>query len=234
MTDDVLVPHEEQPAPVAPVALPILRRPTAIIPQNLRQAMELATVVVRSGLAPRGLATVERAAYAMLYGAELGLPPMAALKSVMLVNGVPGIFGDAVLGLVRRSGHLRTISEKVERNPQGVAISATCTVTRLGEQEPTSWTYTVADAKAAGLLSKPGPWQTALPRMLLSRARTFALRDAFPDVLTGLLNLPEADDGGMMTIDGDIELMPVDTPADAPAEPRRDDPPIDASTGEIK
>jgi hypothetical protein len=209
----------DRPAP----ALPVLRRPTAIIPQNLKEAMQLADVVVKSGLAPRGLATVERASYAILYGAELGLTPMASLRSVMLVNGVPGIFGDAVLALVRRSGHLASIREKIERNPQGIAVAATCTVTRRGEPEPYSWTYTIADAKAAGLLSKQGPWQTALPRMLLWRARTFVLRDAFPDVLVGLTNLPDGDDSVMMTIDGDADFTTVEA-TDVPPEPRRHDP----------
>jgi RecT family protein len=217
----------EQPAPGVPATLSAASpgRPVAIIPRNLAQAMELAMVVVRSGLAPRGLATPERAAYAMLYGAELGLPPMAALKSVMIVNGVPSLYGDAILGLVRKSGLLESIKEVVERDDKGTPTSATCTVKRRGESNESSWTYSMADAAAAGLLTPkqgqgPGPWKTATPRMLLARARTFALRDRFPDVLTGPLNLPTAGEESMMTIDGDAEFTMEAVPAE---EPQRDD-----------
>jgi hypothetical protein len=48
------------------------------------------------------------------------------------------------------------------------------------------------DAKRAGLWTKAGPWQTYPRRMLQMRARSFALRDAFPDVLKGLISVKEA------------------------------------------
>jgi hypothetical protein len=51
---------------------------------------------------------------------------------------------------------------------------------------PLARTFSVADAIRAGLWRKPGPWCDYPRRMLQMRARAFALRDAFPDVLGGL------------------------------------------------
>jgi hypothetical protein len=54
--------------------------------------------------------------------------------------------------------------------------------------------FSVADAKRAGLWGKSGPWTQYPRRMLQLRARGFALRDAFPDVLKGLVTAEEAQD----------------------------------------
>jgi hypothetical protein len=46
--------------------------------------------------------------------------------------------------------------------------------------------FSVADAKKASLWGKAGPWSNYPKRMLQMRARSWALRDAFPDVLRGI------------------------------------------------
>ena len=55
-------------------------------------------------------------------------------------------------------------------------------------------TFTVGDAIRAGLWKKAGPWTMYPKRMLQMRARSFALRDAFPDVLRGLVATEEVED----------------------------------------
>jgi len=52
----------------------------------------------------------------------------------------------------------------------------------------------VEDAKRAGLWAKQGPWTAYPKRMMQMRARGFALRDAFPDVLKGMITAEEAQD----------------------------------------
>ncbi|GIV50961.1 MAG: hypothetical protein KatS3mg038_1482 [Candidatus Kapaibacterium sp.] len=51
--------------------------------------------------------------------------------------------------------------------------------------------FRVKDAKLAGLWAKPGPWQQFPHRMLQMRARSWALRDTFPDVLRGVVAAEE-------------------------------------------
>jgi hypothetical protein len=70
---------------------------------------------------------------------------------------------------------------------------AVCVAKRKNRTEVIS-KYSVEDAKRAGLWNKQGPWTQYPKRMLQMRARGFALRDAFPDVLKGLITVEEAQD----------------------------------------
>jgi hypothetical protein len=63
---------------------------------------------------------------------------------------------------------------------------AFCEVTRTHWLKPIRRSFSVIDAKRAGLWKKEGPWLDYPKRMLQMRARAFALRDAFADVLGGL------------------------------------------------
>lgn len=46
----------------------------------------------------------------------------------------------------------------------------------------------------AGLANKGGPWKMFPKRMLQMRARGYAIRDAFPDILNGIITREEAED----------------------------------------
>ena len=63
---------------------------------------------------------------------------------------------------------------------------AFCEVTRAGWDTPIRRSFSTQDAKRANLWKKEGPWLDYPKRMLQMRARAFALRDAFADVLGGL------------------------------------------------
>jgi len=71
---------------------------------------------------------------------------------------------------------------------------ATCAARRKDDPTEIVSVFSVADAKKAGLWGKAGPWQQYPKRMLQMRARGFALRDAFPDVLRGVISAEEAAD----------------------------------------
>lgn len=75
--------------------------------------------------------------------------------------------------------------------------TAVCRVKRRAESEEVR-TFSMDDAKVAGLLGKSGPWTQYPKRMRQMRARAFALRDVFPDVLRGMpiaeevMDIPQA------------------------------------------
>jgi hypothetical protein len=165
----------------------------AIVPQDFDSAWRIANAVVKAGMAPRGFDTPEKVMIAIMHGLELGLTPMNALQSIAVINGKPTIYGDGAIGLVRGSGLLEWIEETEEARP-GVGVTAICRVKRKGEPEPIERTFSEADAKRAGLLGKEGPWKTYPKRMLLMRARAFALRDGFADVLKGVGIKEEVED----------------------------------------
>lgn len=189
-------------------------RIAAIVPQDFESAYRLATVVSKSGMAPKSLDTVEKCTVAIMHGLELGLTPMAALQSIAVVNGMPTIFGDGMVALVRASGLMEDLLETVESDAQGPTI-AICKVKRLGQPSWVTHSFTRAEAMKAGLWKKAGPWSQYPQRMMQMRARSWALRDAFADVLRGLHSAEEAGDMVDVTTRG--------TATTAPPEPRRSD-----------
>lgn len=156
------------------------------------QAWRFAVAVSKSSFAPKGVDTPEAILIAVQFGAELGLSPMAALQSLAIINGRPSIYGDAALALVRSKGDLlEHYSQSV--SGEGEAMKAIVKVKRKGEGEIAA-EFSVADAKKAQLWGKAGPWSQYPARMLMWRARGFALRDAFGDVLRGLATSEEVQD----------------------------------------
>lgn len=149
----------------------------AIIPTDVEQVFRLATAIAKSGLAPSTMKDPEKIVVAIMHGMEIGLPPMQSVQKIAVINGRPALWGDAVPALLWSHGF------KIE---EGVADGiATCTVIRPDGTRVTR-TFTEAEAKKAGLLGKPGPWQQFPQRMLAMRARAFAARDGAADALSGL------------------------------------------------
>ena len=148
----------------------------------------------------------------------------AAKAAVPIINGRPAIWGDAVPAIAMATGQLEDWHEEV--TGEGDAMVATCTVKRRGEPEYTV-IFTQEDAKKAGLWGKQGPWQTSPKRMMKLRARAFALRDKFTDVLRGIaiaeesLDLaPEASRVVHMGVATEVAPpVAAPTPAAAPALP---------------
>jgi hypothetical protein len=151
---------------------------------NPDRVLALAQLMHRGGLTPKGVTKPEQIAARILAGMEVGLKPVQAINWIMVVNGRAVIWGDAALALVRASGWLETIEEKIEGD--GDDRTAICTTKRKGSPNPHETRFSVADAKKAGLWDKEGPWQDYPDRQLMWRARGWNLRDEFGDVLSGL------------------------------------------------
>jgi hypothetical protein len=130
---------------------------------------------------------------AVQYGLEIGLSLMQALTSIAVINGKPTLYGDALLALCVRSALCEEVSETPIMAPGGEILGYVCTAKRKGNL-PKEARFTIEDAKRAKLWSKPGPWTEYPQRMLQMRARAFALRDTFPDVLKGIQMREEVED----------------------------------------
>ncbi|MDB5726628.1 MAG: hypothetical protein JWQ16_3382, partial [Novosphingobium sp.] len=167
-------------------------RPSAIVPTDMDSAYRLAKAVCLAGMAPKGMETPEKCMIAIMRGLEVGLTPFMALDKIAIVNGRPVIWGDGAIGLVRGSGLCEFVKERIEGKDD--ARVAVCESKRRGEAEPIQRTFSVTDARKAGLWGKAGPWQQYPERMLQMRARAFCLRDGFADVLGGLYIREEVED----------------------------------------
>ena len=153
---------------------------------NLERAMQCANILAESDLVPvKYKKKPNDIMVAVEMGIELGLKPLQSLREINVVNGKPSLEAEAMLALVKCSPQYEYCHETFITETE----TASCTIKRKNEPEYTVQ-FSMADAKKAGLANKPGTWQTHPKRMLMHRARSFALRDKFPDVIRGLC-LPE-------------------------------------------
>lgn len=162
-------------------------------PATISEAMEFSKMLADSTMVPRAYqGKAMDVLVCVQWGAEIGLAPMQALQNIAVINGKPSVYGDAAMALVQASPVCEDIEEffEGEGTPNPVAV---CVAKRKG-RKPVIAKFSVEDAKRAGLWGKQGPWQAYPKRMMQMRARGFALRDAFPDVLKGLITAEEAQD----------------------------------------
>jgi hypothetical protein len=160
--------------------LPIVANGRGLVLRNIDDMWRFACAVVKSEIAPSGMRKPEQILVAIQTGAELGMGPMRALQSICVINGAARLYGDAPLALVRQSGELEFIKEWIDDD-----MTAHCETKRKGDPESIERTFSVKDAKVAGLWAKKGPWQQYPKRMLQMRARSLNLRDVFPDAFGG-------------------------------------------------
>lgn len=156
--------------------------------QSLSELIEFATLLSKSELIPSGYkGKPENILTAIQLGQEIGLKPLQSLQSIYVVNGKPTLYGDAMIALVRNHPDFEDIKEWQEGD------TAYCEVKRKG-QTPCLRQFSMEDARLAGLTTRNPVWKAYPKRMLQMKARGFALRDSFPDALSGLITIEEAID----------------------------------------
>jgi len=161
----------------------------AIIPRTLEETFRLAGAIAASGLAPQSLSSPEKVMVAIMAGAELGMPPFQSLQSFAVVNGRPCLWGDGLIAVARANG----VKVREWMDGHADAAEAFCEVTRP-DGETIQRSFSVADAKKAGLWDKQGPWKQYPRRMLQMRARAYAVRDGCADFLRGFQVREEVED----------------------------------------
>lgn len=159
--------------------------------QNLPAKVAYAHELANSGLLPAAFRrNPPNVLFAIEYGDMLGLPPMAAITGIHVIEGKPSASAGLISALVRRAGHKLRVT--------GNAKSATCQITRCDDPDYTfevTWTlHKNSDdnpsAEAAKLLRKD-VWQNYPASMLKSRAISQCARDACEEALFGLHYTPE-------------------------------------------
>lgn len=182
---------------------------------NRRQAWAQATedqrqtAVVRSADITTGNVTA-----AILTGDELGLQPMAAMRSVDLIDGTPGMRAHAMRALLLSKGHDIVTSEAgpervVVRGRRRIATNFMTGAAVWGEWQESVWD--LARAQGLGLAGRK-EWRRQPQTMLTARATGECCRLVAPDVLHGVPYAVEEL--------GDDRDDPPTTATPAPAAPR--------------
>lgn len=171
-------------------------------PRSLSEAMEYAKIISSSDMVPKYyVGKPGNVLVAVQMGAELGLKPIQSLQGIAVINGNPGIFGDAMWALI--------ISHPEFEDSQEEKTDAYCQITlKRRNRSAVVVKFTMEDAKKAGLTGKSGPWTTAPKRMLQMRARAFACRDLFADALKGIKSVEELRDYEPCIEKTEIDITP--------------------------
>jgi hypothetical protein len=241
----VQTPEEQVPEAKVQRSLVPLAAGGSLAPKNFAEMLEVAKAIAYSGMVPKDFVRNPGAVMvAMEMGAELGLAPMQALQNIAVINGRPGLWGDAVKALIISDPRCEDFAESASPSNEPPKW-ARCFIKRKGKT-PTDVTFTVEDAKTAQVWGKQGPWTNYPRRMLQLRARSFACRDAFPDKLRGIGMAEELEDIPAVTVDGGVAQYssPADIPegthklggarkAQSSPAPTADPPGMDPKTGEV-
>lgn len=149
-------------------------------PTTTEQAMQIALAFAKSGLLA-GFKSQEQVFLAMAVGAELGIPPTTAVRTIHVIEGKPTLSADLMVALLLRSPHCLFF-----RCIETTDKQATYSTHRRGDPKPLSVTFTIEDAKKAQLIKGGSNWEKRPRVMLRHRAAAELARLVYPDVILGL------------------------------------------------
>ncbi len=161
---------------------------TIISPRNLAEAKELATTLSAARTLPEALQQKPADVMAIVMaGAELGLAPMQSIRALVLIKGKPTLSADAMGALVKSRREVCSWLRLVESS----AAVATYETLRNGDPGPTRLSFTIEQARTAGL--NGDNWKRFPDAMLRARALSALCRAVYPDLLLGVYDPDELD-----------------------------------------
>lgn len=147
----------------------------------------IASRLFKAGVFPRTVQNADVAFAVILAGHELGFAPMAAVRGITLVNGKVSLGADATVAACTRHrdvcGYFSCVESTDER--------AEYVTHRVGAPSPVTLSYTIAQAKRAGLTSN-ATWRTHTEAMLRARCAAALARSVYPDLVAGVYDPDEA------------------------------------------
>lgn len=157
---------------------------------DARQANQVARSLANTAFVPQSLRgrntdpdiaqqiTVSQITAAILAGQEVGLEPMAALRSIDIIEGTPGMRAQALRGVVQAQGHEIWVEEST-------STRAIVCGQRMGSDKVQKSVWTIDRAKQMGLVGKQN-WIKQPTAMLVARATSEVCRWIGGDALLGM------------------------------------------------
>lgn len=159
---------------------------TIISPSSLAEARELAGTLAAARTIPEALQKSPADVLAIIMaGAELGLAPMQSVRALVLIKGKPTLSADAMGALCKSR---RDVCEYLVLRHSD-ATKATYEAKRQGDPVPTVMSFTIEEARTAGL--NGDNWRKFPAAMLRARALSAICRAVFPDLLLGVYDPDE-------------------------------------------
>lgn len=147
--------------------------------ESARQAAAIAVSLSKTAFVSSTLkGKPEEVTGAILTGHEVGLAPMAAVRSIDIISGTPAMRAVLMRGLVQAAGHDVWVKEQTTKR-------AVVCGQRKGSEHVQTSTWTIERATALGLTTKDN-WRKQPDAMLVARATAEVCRLIASDVLLGL------------------------------------------------
>jgi len=147
---------------------------------ELDAATDMAVKLCQTPFAPahfRGKPT--DAAAAILTGHELGLSPMASLRSIFMISGTPGMYAKAMLAVVQAQGHNVWVAEQ---SPDRVVVKGW----RKGAPDHIHETTWDPARVVAAKLTSNAKYQENPQAMMVARGTAEICRQVASDALHGI------------------------------------------------
>lgn len=121
---------------------------------------------------------------AMMYGREIGIPPVTTLQNMHVIKGKVGMYAEQLRAMILAAGHEYEIDE---------TTSDRCVMQarRKGSERWHTFEYTMDQAKRSGDFAKNDMYQKRPKEMLFARCSGVMAHSLFPDVIRGMGTIEE-------------------------------------------
>lgn len=179
------------------------------VPVSYDEAIRVGEVMAQSGFFD-GAKQVTQAAVKVIAGQELGIGPVAAMTGIHLVQGKVTLSANLIAGQIKRSGRY---DYRARIEDEVVEVVFFEHGDEIGRSK-----FDKADAQAAGLWGKAGPWKQHPRNMLFARAMSNGAKWFCPDVFAGPVYTPDELGATVDGETGEVIDLPA-APAPAPVDP---------------
>jgi hypothetical protein len=181
----------------------------ALLPTNMRDAMEIASMMAKAGFFPKELQTPGACLFVVEQAMRWNMSPYAVATEISFPQGKPMFSGKLVAAAIQSSG---AISGRIHYTYSGEGDARTVTVsaTLRGETEPVSVDVRLRDAR-----TNNAHWTKSADQMLAYHGARVWARRYCPEVMLGVYAPEEFDEAPAAS-----PLPPARGPVvDAPAAP---------------
>ena len=165
------------------------------IPADLDGAYRVAEMWIKGGALPKWIKSATQALAASQFVRAYGLEPLAGIQHLCEINGRYAFWGEAPLGVVRRSGKLEYIDEHfldkdyqkicvANKNLDAPIFTAVCILKRIDGKEK-EFVFTDKEANLAIHGLEP-VWKAYRGTMMMRKCRAKGLKGEFGDILMGM------------------------------------------------
>lgn len=153
-------------------------------PTNMQELERFAATAAKSGF--YGAKSPEAALMIAMSGKDLGLSYTQALRAFHVIEGRPALSADGMAAVCLSRKDVCEYFRVVESDD----VHAVVETKRVGDPIQ-RMSFTIDEAKKAGLVKERSNWEKWPGRMCVARAKSFLARQVYPDLLMGLYDPDE-------------------------------------------